>query len=171
MGRKETTSFLLPLLVTCLNASDWRTKRAFLSNISDVAMECGASVTESFVIPCAERCLTDINDGVVQAALQCLHNIVSADDESDENTDSDDVIASAVSLDLQTSVIVNACSKSAPLMSSDPIYTRPAIDFFASAAKKLGPVDTFAFLAPIVEPFSKKNSAVAIIVALSFVFE
>ena len=38
-GRKETTSFLLPLLVTCLNASDWRTKRAFLSNISDVAME------------------------------------------------------------------------------------------------------------------------------------
>ena len=54
-GRKETTSFLLPLLVTCLNASDWRTKRAFLSNISDVAMECGASVTESFVVPCAER--------------------------------------------------------------------------------------------------------------------
>ena len=159
-GRKETTSFLLPLLVTCLNASDWRTKRAFLSNISDVAMECGASVTESFVIPCAERCLTDINDDVVQAALQCLHNIVSADDESDENTDSDDVIASAVSLDLQTSVIVNACSKSAPLM-CHPIQSirDAAIGFFASAAKKLGPVDTFAFLAPIVEPFQRKTLA------------
>jgi hypothetical protein len=34
-----------------------------------------------------------------------------------------------------------------------------AIDFFASAAKKLGPVDTFAFLAPIVEPFQRKTVA------------
>ena len=153
-GRKETTSFLLPLLVTCLNASDWRTKRAFLSNISDVAMECGASVTESFVVPCAERCLTDINDDVVHTALQCLQNIVS----DGEKTDSDDALANAVLLDLQTSVIVNACSKAAPLM-CHPIQSirNAAIDFFASAAKKLGPVDTFALLAPIVEPFQRKT--------------
>jgi len=155
-GRKETTSFLLPLLVTCLNASDWRTKRAFLSNISDVAMECGASVTESFVVPCAERCLTDINDDVVHSALKCLHNIVSDDVEHDENMDAEAPITRTLSLDLQTSVIVSACSKAAPLM-CHPIQSirDAAIDFFASAAKKLGPVDSFALLAPIVEPFQR----------------
>ena len=155
-GRKETTSFLLPLLVTCLNASDWRTKRAFVSNISDVAMECGASVTESFVVPCAERCLTDINDDVVHSALKCLHNIVSDDVEHDENMDAEAPITRTLSLDLQTSVIVSACSKAAPLM-CHPIQSirDAAIDFFASAAKKLGPVDSFALLAPIVEPFQR----------------
>ena len=65
-----------------------------------------------FVVPCAERCLTDINDDVVHTALQCLQNIVS----DGEKTDSDDALANAVLLDLQTSVIVNACSKAAPLM-------------------------------------------------------
>ena len=67
--------------------------------------------TESFVVPCGE-CLTDINDDVVHTALQCLQNIVS----DGEKTDSDDALANAVLLDLQTSVIVNACSKAAPLM-------------------------------------------------------
>ena len=125
-----------------------RTKRV-LSNISDVGE--WSIHTESLSV---KRRGADINDDVVHTALQCLQNIVS----DGEKTDSDDALANAVLLDLQTSVIVNACSKAAPLM-CHPIQSirNAAIDFFASAAKKLGPVDTFALLAPIVEPFQRKT--------------
>ena len=150
-GRRETTSFLLPLLVTCMNASEWRTRYAFLSNITSVAIECGASVTESFVVPCAERCLTDITDDVVNAALKCLLNLVQTELTGNDQNPS-------ISLDLRTSIIVGACSKAAPLM-CHPIQSirDSAIHFFASSAKKLGSVDAFALLAPIAEPFLQNN--------------
>jgi phosphoinositide-3-kinase regulatory subunit 4 len=147
-GRDETNDFLIPLMITCLNSPSPQLRVAFFEHISGVANVVGRSSSESVFVPCIERCLIDVHDSVISAAMRCMTALIAPS--ADPKQSAASPVGKHATLKIAKSASPLLCHPSAMIRSATQA-------FFASASKSLGAVDTFMSLVPIVKPYLDKS--------------
>ena len=148
-GRDDTKDFLMPLMITCLNAQSPQLRCAFFKYIAGVGKFIGRASCELVLVPCIDRCLIDVQDSVIANALRCMSTLVSP-------MDSDLERSKMIQVGKQATINV-AKTASHLLCHPSAVVRNAAQEFFSTAAKSLGPVDAFTFLVPIVKPFLDKS--------------
>ena len=74
-GRQKTVEFILPLIVTFLNETDWELRHEFFENILGICEFIGCTSLESFMYPCMLQGLNDREDIVVSKSIICLYSL------------------------------------------------------------------------------------------------
>ena len=75
-GPQETNNFLLPLLISFLNHTDWRVRKDFFTELPEVGEYVGTLALEAFLLPCIEQAFLDLDCEVMNVALIRLSEIV-----------------------------------------------------------------------------------------------
>lgn len=135
LGKKKTTDFLLPLVVTFLNENDWELRSAFFQYVVDLCEYVGGHSLESFVYPCILQSLSDKEEFVIVAAVNSLTSMTERDL-------------------FRRQTLYDIARKSSPLLLHPNIWIRHSeIGLISSIAQRLDIVDRFAFLTELIRPF------------------
>ena len=136
-GRQKTNEVLLGHIITYLNDRDWRLKCSFYESIVGVSTYVGGRSLESYILPLLTKGLTDMEEFVVEKALQSLTGLAE--------------------LGLFQKKTLRSLSKSiAPMLCHPGNWIRfGAVNFFTTVAKLFSLTDLQCILLPILRPFLK----------------
>eukprot|EP00250_Pteridium_aquilinum_P016932 c23371_g3_i3 orf=69-4718(+) len=138
-GRKQCNDILLPILPAFLNDRDEQLRTVFFEQIVHVCLFVGQTSVESYLLPYIEQALSDVEETVIVNALECLAAI-------------------SVHKLLRKRVLLRAVERCAPLLCHPSQWVRrSALTIVASAGANLEPVDSHAFLLPILLPFVRRE--------------
>ena len=134
-GKKKTSDFLLPLIVTFLNENDWELRSDFFASVVGVCEYVGGHSLESFVYPCILQALSDKEEFVINKAINSL--------------------ASMAHRGLfRQQTLYDIARKTSPLLLHPNVWIRnSSISLSSCIAERLDLVDRFTFLIELIRPF------------------
>ena len=133
IGRRRSTNFLLPLLISCLNTRSWQLTMALFDNVTAIGPHTGQFSLDMFLMPCLEQALKCDDVSIVWKVLHCLTKIVSRNQ-------------------LNRRAVLKATFHAIPHLASHCISSRSAAAMVVIASANFLPAaDTHALLLPAVE--------------------
>ncbi|KAG1658241.1 hypothetical protein FOA52_008501 [Chlamydomonas sp. UWO 241] len=115
-GRRDLNDRVLPLLITCLNATDWCLRSSFFSAVSSIGAFTGHESLDVFLLPCLEQALMEASQtSVVADAVRSIASVVPY---------------------LRKRSLLGAVRKVAPLLESNDAAVRAAVVRLLSAAAR-----------------------------------
>ncbi|CAM6126892.1 unnamed protein product [Calypogeia fissa] len=140
-GQKQSNDFLLPILPAFLNDRDEQLRAVFFEHIVHVCLFVGQASLEAYLLPYIEQALSDVEETVIVNALECL-------------------AALCVHRLLRKRVVLEAVERASPLLCHpSQCVQRAAVTFVSATSATLEPVDSHAFLSPILRPFLRREPA------------
>ena len=138
-GKKETSDFLLPMVVTFLNENDWELRSSFFENVVGLCEYVGGHSLESYIYPCILQALSDKEEFVIDKAINALASM------ADKKL-------------LRKQTMYDVARKTSPLLLHPNIWIRNSvISTIDCIGKQLDNVDRFTFLSDLIRPFLVGN--------------
>jgi phosphoinositide-3-kinase regulatory subunit 4 len=132
---------LLPILPAFLNDHDEQLRATFFKRIVHVCLFVGQMSLETYLLPCIEQALNDVEETVIVNAMECL-------------------AALCTHRLLRKRVLLEAVERASPLLCHPSEWVRrAAIILVAATSANLEPADSYAFLMPILGPFLRREPA------------
>jgi hypothetical protein len=133
-GQESAVDRVLTQLLTFLDDPDWELRFAFCAKVPAVCAFLGRTVTAECILPFVENAVYDVEERVVLAALHALTAILQAR-----------LISNRFVVEF-----VEKCK--CLLVHPSDTLRNAAVEFVATAAGALGPVDAAVFLLPQLRP-------------------
>ncbi|GAX85401.1 hypothetical protein CEUSTIGMA_g12817.t1 [Chlamydomonas eustigma] len=131
-GRKDLNEKVLPLLITCLNATDWALRASFFQAVSRIGAFTGRESLDVFLMPCLEQALLDPSENAVIFEAICS--------------------IAAVASHLKKRSLLAAARRVSILLDSEEVAVRAAaIALLAATARCLSPADVYTQLSVLLE--------------------
>ncbi|KAM7259635.1 hypothetical protein ACFE04_015376 [Oxalis oulophora] len=140
-GQRQSNDFLLPILPAFLNDRDEELREAFFGQIVYVCFFVGEKSVEKYLLPYIEQALSDVTEAVIVNGLDCLSILCK-----------NGFLRKRILLQLIEHVFPLLCYPSQCVRKS-------TVTFISASSEKLGAVDSYVFLAPIVRPFFRRQPA------------
>ena len=133
IGRRRSTNFLLPLLISCLNTRSWQLTMVLFDNVTAIGPHTGLYSLDIFLMPCLEQALKSDDVSITWKVLNCLAKIVTRHQ-------------------LNRRAVLKATFHAIPHLRSHYISSRSAAAMVVIASAELLPAsDTHALLLPAAE--------------------
>ncbi|XP_021741395.1 probable serine/threonine-protein kinase vps15 [Chenopodium quinoa] len=140
-GQRQSNDFLLPILPAFLNDRDEQLRTVFYGQIVYVCFFVGQRSVEEYLSPYIEQALSDTIEGVIANTLDCLSVLCNSGF-------------------LRKRLLLDMIKHAFPLLCHPSQWVRRSVaSFIAASSESLGAVDTYAYLAPVVRPFLRRQPA------------
>lgn len=140
-GQRQSNDFLLPILPAFLNDRDEELRSVFFEKIVYVCFFVGQRSVEEYLLPYIEQALSDQTEAVIVNALDCLSTLCKSNF-------------------LRKRALLQMIECAFPLLCYPCQWVRrAAVTFIAASSECLGPVDSYAFIAPVIRPFLSRLPA------------
>ncbi|TYH69060.1 hypothetical protein ES332_D05G030400v1 [Gossypium tomentosum] len=140
-GQRQSNDFLLPILPAFLNDRDEQLRAVFYGQIVFVCFFVGQRSVEEYLLPYIEQALGDAREAVIVNALDCLAVLCKSGF-------------------LRKRILIEMIERSFPLLCYPSQWVRRSVvTFLASSSECLGAVDSYVFLAPVIQPFLRRQPA------------
>ncbi|GMI92723.1 vacuolar protein sorting 15, Arabidopsis thaliana vacuolar protein sorting 15 [Hibiscus trionum] len=141
IAERQSNDFLLPILPAFLNDRDEQLRAVFYGQIVFVCFFVGQRSVEEYLLPYIEQALGDAIEAVIVNALDCLAVLCKSGF-------------------LRKRILLEMIERSFPLLCFPSQWVRRSIiAFLASSSECLGAVDSYVFLAPVIQPFLRRQPA------------
>eukprot|EP00268_Persea_americana_P045799 TRINITY_DN4692_c0_g1_i1.p1 TRINITY_DN4692_c0_g1~~TRINITY_DN4692_c0_g1_i1.p1 ORF type:complete len:1544 (+),score=279.50 TRINITY_DN4692_c0_g1_i1:480-5111(+) len=133
-GQRQCNDFLLPILPAFLNDRDEQLREVFYGQIVFVCFFVGQRSVEEYLLPYIEQALSDEMEAVIVNALECLAMLCKNDF-------------------LRKRILLEMIGRAFPLLCYPSQWVRrSAVAFIAAISQKLGAVDSYVYLYPVLRP-------------------
>ncbi|XWS72101.1 hypothetical protein CRYUN_Cryun02cG0011700 [Craigia yunnanensis] len=140
-GQRQSNNFLLPILPAFLNDRDEQLRAVFYGQIVYVCFFVGQRSVEEYLLPYIEQALGDAIEAVIVNALDCLAVLCKSGF-------------------LRKRILLEMIERAFPLLFFPSQWVRRSVvAFLASSSECLGVVDSYVFLAPVIQPFLRRQPA------------
>lgn len=138
-GQRQSNDFLLPILPAFLNDRDEQLRSVFYGQIVYVCFFVGQRSVEEYLLPYIEQALSDATEAVIVNALDCLAVLCKRGF-------------------LRKRILLEMIERAFPLLCYPSQWVRrSAVTFIAASSESLGPVDSYVFLVPFIQPFLRRQ--------------
>ena len=134
-GKTKANDVLLGHLITYLNETDWELRAAFFEHIAGVAAFIGGNGMENYVLPLIVQTFTDPEEFVAERSFHSLSSLTELG------------FFQKQTLQQLFRVVVRY------LVHPNNWIRQAAIAFISISVKRVGEIDAFAFLLPILHPY------------------
>lgn len=152
-GQRHSNEFVLPILPAFLNDRDEELRSLFYEKIVYVCYFVGQRSVEEYLIPYIEQALSDTTEFVTARALDCLTILCKSGF-------------------FRKRILLDMIGRAFPLLCYPSEWVRRSVvSFIAASSESLGAVDSYVYLAPVIQPFLCRqpvslSSAIALISCL-----
>lgn len=138
-GQRQSNDFLLPILPAFLNDRDEQLRAVFYGQIVYVCFFVGERSVEEYLLPYIEQSLNDTVEAVIVNGLDCLAILCKRGF-------------------LRKRILLEMIEHAFPLLCYPSKWVRrSAATFIAASSERLGAVDSYVFLAPVIRPFLRRQ--------------
>ncbi|XP_038879690.1 serine/threonine-protein kinase VPS15 [Benincasa hispida] len=138
-GQRQSNEFLLPILPAFLNDRDEQLRAVFYGQIVYVCFFVGERSVEEYLLPYIEQSLKDTSEAVIVNGLDCLAILCKRGF-------------------LRKRILLEMIEHAFPLLCYPSQWVRrSAATFIAASSERLGAVDSYVFLAPVIRPFLRRQ--------------
>ncbi|KAI4305247.1 hypothetical protein L6164_028624 [Bauhinia variegata] len=138
-GQRQSNDFLLPILPAFLNDQDEQLRAVFYEKIVYVCFFVGQTSVEEYLLPYIEQALSDTTEAVIVRALDCLTILCKSGF-------------------FRKRILLEMIEHAFPLLCYPGEWVRrSAVSFIAASSESLGAVDSYVFLAPVIQPFLRRQ--------------
>ena len=138
-GQRQSNDFLLPILPAFLNDQDEQLRAVFYGQIVYVCFFVGERSVEEYLLPYIEQSLNDTAEPVIVNGLDCLAILCKRGF-------------------LRKRILLEMIEHAFPLLCYPSQWVRrSAATFIAASSERLGAVDSYVFLAPVIRPFLRRQ--------------
>ncbi|XP_029130758.1 serine/threonine-protein kinase VPS15 isoform X2 [Cajanus cajan] len=134
-GVRQSNDSLLPILPAFLNDQDEQLRTVFYEKIVYVCFFVGQRSVEEYLLPYIEQALSDMIEAVTVKALECLTILCKSGF-------------------FRKRILLQMIDRAFPLLCYPSEWVRRSVvSFIAASSESLGAVDSYVFLAPVIQPF------------------
>ncbi|XP_022638458.1 phosphoinositide 3-kinase regulatory subunit 4 [Vigna radiata var. radiata] len=138
-GVRQSNDSLLPILPAFLNDRDEQLRTVFYEKIVYVCFFVGQRSVEEYLLPYIEQALSDMTESVIVKAVECM-SILCKNGFFRKRT------------------LLQMIERGFPLLCYPSEWVRRSIvSFIAASSECLGAVDSYVFLAPVIQPFLRRQ--------------
>eukprot|EP01156_Anaeramoeba_ignava_P014074 Anaeramoba_ignava/a608176_30.p1 GENE.a608176_30~~a608176_30.p1 ORF type:complete len:1156 (+),score=409.03 a608176_30:65-3469(+) len=136
-GENIRNNKILILLITFLNDKDWQLKTTLMDKTIELVPFFGTKKMNYHIIPCIMESIFDIEEVVIQKALETCAKLAEINEILKEN-------------------MIEIMKKVAPLLLHPNLWIKySTIRYFTAVFEKMDIVDAYCFIFPVLEPFLK----------------
>ncbi|KAK7314389.1 hypothetical protein VNO77_32911 [Canavalia gladiata] len=138
-GVRQSNDSLLPILPAFLNDRDEQLRTVFYEKIVYVCFFVGQRSVEEYLLPYIEQALSDVTEAVIVKALECLTILCKSGF-------------------FRKRILLQMIERAFPLLCYPSQWVRRSVvSFIAASSESLGAVDSHVFLAPVIQPFLRRQ--------------
>ncbi|KAI9119392.1 hypothetical protein K1719_010067 [Acacia pycnantha] len=138
-GQRHSNDFLLPILPAFLNDRDEQLRSVFYEKIVYVCFFVGERSVEEYLLPYIEQALSDTTEAVIVGALDCLTILCKSGF-------------------FRKRILLEMIERAFPLLCYPSEWVRRSVvSFIAASSESLGAVDSYVYLAPVIQPFLRRQ--------------